>query len=54
MDINAIKNVLERNREQPTIEEDALNSNLCPLCEWRLKVREDGKKSCPACGRMYD
>jgi len=44
---------LKRNREQPTIEEEALENNECPYCMLPLKVNERGEKSCPCCNRIY-
>ena len=45
--------VLKRNREQPTIEEESLAAGECPECMWPLKEREDGTKACPVCGVIY-
>jgi len=53
LDFKGLLESRKRNREQPTIEEDSLESNECPVCMWRMKVREDGTKSCPVCGRIY-
>ena len=45
--------VLKRNKEQPTIEEEALAAGECPDDAWPLKEREDGSRSCPVCGKVY-
>ncbi len=52
-DFKGLLETIKRNREQPTIEEEALESNECPYDAWQLKVREDGSKSCPVCGRIF-
>ena len=54
MDFNGILETLKRNREQPTIEEEALANNECPFDSWTLKVNERGERTCPVCGRHFD
>ena len=39
MDVNAIKNVLDRNRQQPSIEEEELSKHECPTHMVKLKVK---------------
>ena len=53
MNFEGVLETLKRNKEQPTIEEEALANNECPEDAWPLKVRSDGTKSCPICGRIY-
>ena len=45
---------IKRNREQPTIEEEELENNQCPYDMWPLDENDDGAKSCPVCGRIYN
>ena len=54
MDFEGLKAMIDRNKAQPTIEEEALASNECPDCMVRLKVNERGQKACPICGHIYD
>ncbi len=54
MDFNGLLETLKRNREQPTIEEEALQNNECPYDAWNLKVNERGERTCPVCGRIWD
>lgn len=46
--------MLKWNREQKPLEEDELDKNLCPLCDWKLKINEKtGERACPICERIY-
>jgi len=50
-----LKAMLEFNRSQKTIEEESLEQNQCPFCDWSLKINsETHKRSCSLCGRIYD
>jgi len=53
MDFKDLKAMLDRNREQKSIEEDDLESNLCPQCFWQLKANSKGERVCPICGTNY-
>ena len=44
---------IKRNREQPTIEEEALENNECPIHMVQLKENERGELSCPF-GHIYE
>ncbi len=46
--------MLRWNREQPTIEEEEISKGLCPFDNWPFKENEDGEKSCPICGRVFN
>jgi rubrerythrin len=48
-----LKAISEFNKSQPSFEEEELSKNLCPYCDWPLKVKDD-VKLCPMCGRKYD
>lgn len=54
MNFEGLKAMIDRNKAQSTIEEDALANNECPYCMIRLKVNEKGQKACPMCERIYD
>ena len=53
LDFKAVSETLKRNREQPTVEEEELERDQCPVHQWPLQVREDGTKSCPIGGETY-
>jgi len=54
VDFEGVLETLKRNKEQPTIEEEELANNQCPIHAWPLKVRADGRKSCPIGGEIYE
>lgn len=49
-----LKAILDFNREQKSIEEDELEKNLCPECDWKLKENDKGEKSCEMCGKIWN
>jgi hypothetical protein len=48
-----LKNIIEFNKAQKTVEEVALENNECPYDVWPLNVNSDGAKACPICGRIW-
>jgi rubrerythrin len=53
MGFESLKNILEFNKKQPSIEAECLDKNECPECGWPLKVNAAGKKACPICEKVY-
>ena len=53
MSFETLKNILKENREQKTVEEDALENNECPYDGFALKTNSKGERSCEFCGRIY-
>jgi len=47
--------MLKRNKEQPSIEQESLEQNQCPFCIWPLKTNEKTyKRVCPICERVFE
>ena len=53
MGFSGVLATLKQNRAQPSIEEEELANNMCPICIWPLKINEDGEKSCPMCNTIW-
>ncbi len=53
MSFEILKNIIEFNKVQPSIEKEALDNNECPDCDWILSIDAEGHKSCPICGRVW-
>lgn len=52
MDFKGVLETLKQNREQPSIEEEELESHECPIHMVALKVNSKGELSCPF-GHIY-
>ena len=48
-----LKEMLDFNRSQKTIEEEDLDNKQCPYCLVPLKENEQGKLACPICLRFW-
>lgn len=53
MNFETLRSILEQNKEQKTVEEDALEKGECPYDGFALKTNSKGKRSCEFCGRIY-
>ncbi len=53
LDFEGVLEMLKRNKEQPTIEEEALAQHECPIHMVALKENENGQLSCPF-GHIYE
>ena len=53
MSFETLKNILKENREQKSVEEEALENNECPIDGFALKTNSKGERSCEFCGRIY-
>ena len=51
--MESLKQIIEENKAQPTIEAEELANNECPYCWWPLAVNSEDQKSCPICGRVW-
>ena len=51
--VDELKNWLDENRAQPSVEEEALENNECPYDGFSLKTNSKGKRSCEFCGRVF-
>jgi uncharacterized Zn finger protein (UPF0148 family) len=54
MGYETLKNIIDFNKAQPSIEAEALAKNECPDCAYPLKVNSRGQKACPICERIYE
>ena len=52
-DIEQLKNWMDWNRAQKPADEEDVENDLCPYCDWTLDINKDGKKSCAICGRIW-
>ena len=52
-DIEQLKNWMDWNREQKSVEEEALENNECPYDGFSLRTNSKGERSCEFCGRIY-
>ena len=48
-----LKAILKGNREQKTVEEEALENNECPWDGFALQENSKGERACEFCGRTY-
>ena len=53
MSFETLKNIIEFNKSQKTVEEEALENNECPYDGFSLKTNSKGERSCEFCGRIY-
>ena len=53
MGYDQLKNMIDYNRTQKSVEEKALENNECPYDIWDLDINSRGEKSCPMCGRVW-
>lgn len=53
MGLEILKNIIEFNKSQPSIEDEALANNECPDDGFALKINSKGERSCEFCGRIY-
>ena len=53
MGFEILKNIIEFNKSQKTVEEEALENNECPYDGFALKTNSKGERSCEFCGRIY-
>jgi hypothetical protein len=53
MGFETLKNILDFNKAQPSINEQCLANNECPDCAWPLKVNSAGEKACPICEKVF-
>ena len=53
MSLENLKQIIEFNKSQKTVDQEELDNGLCPDCDWPLDVNKKGEKSCPICGRIW-
>ena len=53
MGTETLKNIIEFNKAQPSVEEEALANNECPYDGFSLKTNSKGERACEFCGRLY-
>ena len=53
MSVETLKNIIEFNKSQPSVEKEALENNECPDDGFALRTNSKGERSCEFCGRIY-